>query len=214
MLQLAQTVFSATLLVIASSAAAQSVERYVVDANSTSDYSLRLCGREVLVKADGDDDTDIDFALIDPNGTTIHTDVDGSDLMITRVRPPTNCANYRLRARNLGDVANLMTITLTTTQAWQQAGDGRNRRVAIHNHTAENFYRVYFSNTGSNVWGEDRLGSEIMRARTNRTFDMTDGTGACRFDVRVVTASGVNYSRRNIDACALSTLEFGTEISH
>lgn len=203
------------LLLTAMPAAAQS-DTYLIDPRSATTINLRLCGQEVRVLADGDDDSDIDFVLTDAGGRIVHSDDDETDMMIALVRPPSPCGNYRLRAANLGGIANLLSVTLTTVRPWARTGseDGRNRRVSIHNHTAETFHQLYFSNTADGVWGEDRLGSGVMRARTSRTFDMTDGTGSCYFDVKVVTASRREYTRNNVNACTLSTLEFGTEITH
>lgn len=205
-------------MALASPAFAQSVETYRVEANSTRNLDLRLCGREIEVKANGDGDTDLDFFLKNASGNVIFRDTDDTDLMIARVEQTSGCANYKLNIVNLGNVYNRFTVSLRTlVQSAQPSGtssDGRDRRVAIHNHTAEAFNNIYFSNTASGVWGPDRLGTSVMPARTNRTFNMDDNTGACRFDVKVITRSGQEYVRRNIDACTLSTLEFGTEVSH
>lgn len=201
---------------LASSAVAQSTSTgsYRINANDDRTVDIRACGREVRIVADGDNDTDLDFVLRDASGTVVHEDSDLTDLMIARLTQSTACASYKLHVTNLGRVYNMMSLRIETTQPWSQSNDGRDRRVSIHNHTNEDFMTIRFSNTASTVWGPDRLGSGILRAHTNRTFDMDDRTGACRFDVQVTTRSGQTYTRTNVDACSISTLEFGTEINH
>lgn len=210
--QLVSVVAIAAGTMTAGPIAAQTItDNHRVEANATESYNLRLCGRTVRVVADGDGDTDLDFDLYDPNGREIHSDYDETDMMVVTVNNTSSCGNYRLKVINRGSVFNAMRLSMQTTSAW--SGDQQDRRVALHNHTAESIIEVRYSNTADENYGPNVISSPI-RARTNRTIDINDSTGACRFDVQVTTVSGRRYPRRNVDVCSISTLEFGTEISH
>lgn len=206
-------------LCMASAVQAQNVRSYRIDANSTKVIDLNLCSSAVRIKADGDNDTDLDYSIYDDDGRLVHSDNDSTDLTFATLRPRLSggCVTYTMRVRNLGDVYNTMSLEMQDQggTATANTGGGRNRMVAIHNHTAEAFTAIRFSNTADSDFGPNRMAEgEVQRARTNRTFDIDDGTGACRFDIQVTTSSGRKYMQRNIDVCAVSSVEFGTEISH
>lgn len=211
------TVLIATVASLCSAAAAQQTSNYRVEARDTDAVILNLCSNEIEVYVDGDGDTDLDFVIRDNNGRVVHEDRDGTDLTIATVRPRRpagGCVNYTLYVSNLGDVYNRYEVRLTGRDApTRGSADRQNRQIAIHNHTAESFVSLRWSNTAENTWGPNRLAS-TMGARTNRTVTVDDGTGSCRFDIMVRTASGREYTKSNIDVCAVSTVEFGTEISH
>ena len=204
--------------VLTAPADAQQTRRYRVPANTTSSYQLQLCSSEVGLRLNGDNDTDLDYWVYDNNERLVHSDTDSTDLTIVTLRPDVSngCVNYTVRVKNYGSVYNEMTAELTDRGSTAQGtDDNRDRRVAIHNHTAEGFSAVRFSNTASTTYGDNRLASgDVQRARTNRTFNIDDGSGACRFDIQVTTTSGRKYSKSNVNVCSVSTVEFGTEISH
>ena len=211
-----------TVLALGSAVQAQSTRSYRADARSTASVDLSLCSAAVSMVVRGDGDTDLDFTVKDNFGRVIHQDNDRTDRTWATLRPgvsPGNCATFTLHVKNLGNVYNSFSVALTNVEATAATAtrgsrDGRDRRVAIHNHTAENFAEIRFSNTADRGYGPNRLGSGILQARHNRTFDMDDGTGACRFDVMVKTSGGRTYTRNDVNVCTSSTIEFGTEISH
>ncbi len=201
---------------LATEAAADTSERYRVNAKSTRNVDLALCYSQVDLAARGDGDTDLDFVVRDNTGQLVHVDPDDTDVTFATLRPRgTGCPVYSLSIVNHGDVYNDVTVSLTDRgPALAARTDGRDRRVAIHNHTAETFASIFFSNTGQNTWGPDRLGTDVQRARSNRTFNIDDRTGACRFDIKARTTSGREYVSRDVNVCAVSAVEFGSDYSH
>jgi len=192
-------------------------QTYRAGANATRSIDLSLCTDNVYVSVRGDGDTDLDFTITDNFGRQVHRDFDSTDITFVTLRPriTNGCVKYVLQVQNRGTVYNNFTVT---TEDRGSRGNtqttAKNRNVAIHNHTAETINSIYFSNTADGKWGPDRLGSNVMRSSTNRSFNIDDGTGACRFDIRAVTASGREYVKNNINVCAVSTVDFGTEVSH
>lgn len=209
-----------SIILPTSGAQAQNTTSYRVDSKSSTTINLDLCATAVDVRVQGDTDTDLDFTIRDSNGAIVHSDVGRTDWTSVTLRPnvASGCKRYPLQVRNLGDVYNRFTVTVTdrpgVVAASTRIGDGRDRSISIHNHTAETIFNLYWSNTAEGSWGTDQLGSNIMRARTNRSVNVSDGTGACRFDFKIKTASGREYTKSNVDVCSVSSVEFGTEISH
>lgn len=221
LLMRATAVASAAFAVLCSSASsAQSSNSYRVDANSRKEINLNLCSPSVLLTVRGDKDTDLDFAVRDQSGRIVHSDIDGTDWTAATLRPNVSagCVDYTLEVSNLGPVYNLFSVSLrnaASTNATTRGSRGaRDRNVSVHNHMAETITNLYWSNTADSEWGADRLGAGVMRATTNRRFDVSDGTGACRFNFMVKTISGREYTKRNIDVCSVSTIDFGTEFTH
>ncbi|KQN35561.1 hypothetical protein ASG37_14555 [Sphingomonas sp. Leaf407] len=214
-------VAAAMALATAGSAAA-SERSYRADANATRSVDLSLCTNRVYVKVKGDGDTDLDFTITDDRGNVVHRDFDSTDLTFVTLTPRIDggCASYALKVQNRGSVYNNFVVTIedrgttasTTTTA---ANTGQNRRIAIHNHTAEAFRKLYWSNTAETTFPTtNRLGTSPMNAGSNRNFDVNDGSGACHFDFKVETASGRSYTKSDINVCTESSIEFGTEFSH
>lgn len=197
---------------------AQSTRTYRAEAQDVANVRLDLCSSVVQVTVRGDRDTDLDFVITDNRGNVVHRDVDGTDFTSAVLRPDVSsgCVPYQLQVANLGSVYNCFSVTLQNRDASVAAasGDGRNRRIAVHNHTAETITALRWSNTARDQWGVDQLGASVMRRSSNRTFNIDDGTGSCRYDFRAETQSGQVYTQRNVNVCAVSTVEFGTEVSH
>lgn len=195
---------------------------YRADANASRDIDLSLCSSSVYVKVKGDGDTDLDFTIKDNRGNVVHRDFDSTDLTFVTLTPrvASGCVTYVLTVQNRGSVFNDFVVTLedrgtAAPAAPVAAAGGKDRRIAIHNHTAEAFRGVFYSNTAEGKYGANRLtGGTLIRAGSNRTFDIDDGSGACHFDIKVETVSGRDYHKSDIDVCKESSVEFGTEFSH
>lgn len=195
----------------------EQAQSYRVDANDSTAIDLSLCSDNVDVTVRGDGDTDLDFTIRDNYGNTVHRDFDDTDLTFASLRPRRTggCITYVLSVQNRGDVFNNFSVTLKDSGGSSGGGNAADRRIAIHNHTAENFRSIYYSNTADDKYGSNRLtANQILRAGSNRTFDINDGTGACRFDIKVETSTGRTYEKKNVNVCAESSVEFGTEYSH
>ena len=100
--------FAALAFALATPVAAQ--DSYRIDANSTETIRLEVCSAEVMIRADGDNDTDLDFRLYGPDGRLVTSDTDLTDLFIHRLRRSSGlgCEYYRLEVTNLGSVYNQM----------------------------------------------------------------------------------------------------------
>lgn len=197
---------TAGALALATAAAAQA-QTYRVDANGERDITLKLCGSQVRVEVRGDGDTDLDFLITNPAGKAVHSDVDNTDWTVATIENSSGgCHDYTLHVENYGRVYNEFTVRLT--EIGRAAGDGRNRRVSVHNHTGETIYYVYWSNTGDDSWREDRLGSDVLLDDEEWDVEVDDGSGACRFDFKVRTASSREVVRNNINVCETTIIDF------
>lgn len=97
-----------------SPAHAQSVRNYRVEANSEFWVNLSICSPNVNIEARGDGDTDVDFTVYNPRGAVVFQDLDGTDFTGFNLRgPASGCQTYRLKLSNLGDVWNMVRVTVT-----------------------------------------------------------------------------------------------------
>ena len=88
------------------------------------------------------------------------------------------------------------------------AQDNYNRGVTILYMTGKSIYYVRYSNTSAGSYGPDRLGSrETIAPDATRDFDIDDGTGACRFDVKVTYEDDSEATIRDVNVCAVSHLD-------
>lgn len=124
----------------ATSAAAQ--DTYRVDANDTDTIQLQICDQNVLIRADGDNDTDLDFWLYGPDGRLVTSDTDTTDLFIHRLRRSSSvgCEYYRLEVKNLGSVYNQYVVSVTGNGSGGSSGGGGSG-------TVTNNYRVEANDT-------------------------------------------------------------------
>lgn len=196
----------AAALLLGAPALAQSAT-YTVDSYESQDIALTLCDPQVRVEVRGDGDTDLDFTITDPAGAVIHSDVDDTDWTVATVdNLESGCRDYNLHVENYGSVYNEYTVTLVSLGS--ASGDGRNRRVAVHNHTGETIYYVFWSNTGDDTWRQDRLGSDVLLDENEWIVEVDDGSGACRFDFKVRTANSREIVRNNVNVCEVSVVDF------
>lgn len=100
-----------------------------------------------------------------------------------------------IRAALFGTVAVLMSATASL--AWDQ-------HVTIHNDSSYDIINFYASNTGTDSWGRDRLGTQILPAGYEITLDITDNSGACHFDFRSVFEDGDEVTKMDQDVCYLT----------
>ncbi|GEM_PF-2358329 len=89
---------------------------YRVDANSTYSLNLNVCSSSLDIWVNGDNDTDLDFYLYDPQNRLVFSDTDTTDLMIYTLNSKAKsgaCLPYRLDITNLGNVYNQFEVRLT-----------------------------------------------------------------------------------------------------
>jgi hypothetical protein len=82
------------------------------------------------------------------------------------------------------------------------------RRVTIINNTGQTISRFYGSNSGTDSWEEDILGSSVLPAGASTTINFDDGTGYCTFDFKAVLSDGTPIVETNVNVCSISSVTF------
>ncbi|HTM78890.1 MAG TPA: hypothetical protein VL133_14845, partial [Devosia sp.] len=82
------------------------------------------------------------------------------------------------------------------------------RRVQINNNTDYDIIEFYASNTGTEDWEEDILGSDILPAGDSLVINIDDGTGYCKFDFLAVFEDDDQVVSSNNNVCELSEFNF------
>ena len=89
-------------------------DSFRIEANATEITDLTICNPEVRVVMSGDGDTDLDYVIRNSRGEIVHSDYglsDQSEAILYR-RNDVQCEEFELRTTNLGNVWNLLDITL------------------------------------------------------------------------------------------------------
>lgn len=186
---------------------------YRVDANGEHRVDLNICNPQVRVDIRGDGDTDLDFVIRNSRGEEVHSDYSLTDHTSTTLyrRAGMDCEPFTLVTTNLGDVYNLYQVVIedvVTGVSQRGSGDERNRAVSIENRTGQTIIYLYWSNTAASGWGEDRLGSGVLASGQDWNVTVDDASGACRFDFKAELADGREVEQRNVDVCAVYTIQF------
>jgi len=210
------TTFLAGMAATFSAPAAAQSDSYRVEARSEQTINLNICNPEVFISVRGDGDTDLDFTVRDGRGNIVHSDYDTTDITFTTLyrRADAQCENFQLKVTNLGEVWNRYEVTMQTTRSDAAASTGGssadewNREVGLVNDTKETIYYIYWSNTGASGWGDDRLGNDVLLSGDSWNVTVDDGSGACRFDFKAVTAGGREIERRDVNVCGVFTISF------
>jgi hypothetical protein len=82
------------------------------------------------------------------------------------------------------------------------------RRVTIANNTGQTISRFYGSNTGSDSWEEDILGSSVLPPGMSTTINFDDGSGYCTFDFKAVLSDGTPIVETGVNVCTTGTVTF------
>lgn len=83
-----------------------------------------------------------------------------------------------------------------------------NRTVTVVNKTKSTISAIHASNTGTSSWDEDILGQDTLAPGESVEIDMTDGTGACRFDLKAEFEDGTETIQENLDICSVGEFTF------
>jgi hypothetical protein len=194
-------------------APAMAQESYRVEANDSTTIDISICNPEVYVEVRGDGDTDLDFAVRDPRGNTVHSDYDLTDITFFTLHRQANsgCETYPMDVTNLGDVWNQFEVTMTTIRGdgvARASADSNNRSVSFVNEGKESIFYIYWSNIASSSWSADQLGSSTLPAGQSWETTVDDGSGACRFNFRAVTAGGREMLVNDFNVCTSYTITF------
>lgn len=81
------------------------------------------------------------------------------------------------------------------------AAQSLDRRVRVVNNTSQPLVKLQASNTGTNSWEEDILGTRVLGSRREIVVNLNDGTGYCMFDLKATFRSGATAIRRKVNIC-------------
>ncbi|MBV6273100.1 hypothetical protein KVP09_09250 [Alcaligenaceae bacterium CGII-47] len=83
-----------------------------------------------------------------------------------------------------------------------------NKTVTVVNKTKSVITAIHASNTGTSDWEEDILGRDTLAPGESVDIDMTDGSGACRFDLKAEFEDGTDVVQENLDVCKVGEFTF------
>ncbi len=87
--------------------------------------------------------------------------------------------------------------------------DGNNRNIAILNQTGETLNFIYWTNSATLGWGDDKLGeSSVLATGQQWNVYAGDGSNACLFDFKAVTESGREFVSTQTNICEVSSVAF------
>lgn len=82
------------------------------------------------------------------------------------------------------------------------------RRVEIINNTGFTIVEFYGSNTGSDSWEEDILGTDVLPSGSSVVINFDDRSGYCKFDFRAVFEDGEVLEKGGINICEIATFTY------
>jgi len=82
------------------------------------------------------------------------------------------------------------------------------RRVKINNKTSYVITEFYASNTGTQNWEEDILGSDVLGSGSSVMINIDDGSGYCKYDFLAVFDDGDQVVSANNNVCELAEFDF------
>jgi len=82
------------------------------------------------------------------------------------------------------------------------------RHVDIVNKTGMTMTSFYASKVGAKTWEEDILGQGTLDDGDTVNVNISDGTGACRFDFKAVFEGGSTVEKANINVCSISAFTY------
>lgn len=85
-----------------------------------------------------------------------------------------------------------------------QSKDGYDRHVTIKNRTGWTMLRLYASDSRSDDWEEDILGSDVLESGQDVRINIDDGSGACIYDFKAEFTNGQELTRSRINVCEVS----------
>ena len=82
------------------------------------------------------------------------------------------------------------------------------RKVQINNQTSYTIVEFYASNTGTNDWQEDILGSDVLASGSSVSINIDDGSGYCKYDFLAVFDDGDQLVSADNNVCELDSFNF------
>ena len=78
----------------------------------------------------------------------------------------------------------------------------------IINNTGFTIVEFYGSNTGSDSWEEDILGTDVLPSGSSVVIDFDDRSGYCKFDFRAVFEDGDVLEKGGVNICEIATFTY------
>ena len=199
---------------------------YRAPANGAVTVDLPICGQTFL-SVEGDGDTDLDYVILSSSEEQVYSDFGLTDKTYTRLSPAEGeCETFSMAVENLGDVYNVFTVEYAggddseapAAAAMQTSvdvpddtisTDGFNRNIAILNRTGESLNSVFWSNSATFDWGDDKLGdASVLAVGQQWNIYAGDSSNACLFDFKAVTGSGREITQSDINICEVTSVTF------
>lgn len=79
------------------------------------------------------------------------------------------------------------------------------RHVTIVNKTGYTIVEFYASSVGQKTWEEDILDGDTVEPGGKVRVNIDDGTGYCKYDLKVVFEDGDEVVRRGLNVCEVGT---------
>jgi hypothetical protein len=79
----------------------------------------------------------------------------------------------------------------------------QDRNVRIHNDTGVTLYRFYSTNSGSDRWGNDVMGSSTLAPGASMRLNFDNKYGYCEFDFQAEFADGSVLRRDRVNVCEI-----------
>jgi P pilus assembly chaperone PapD len=95
----------------------------------------------------------------------------------------------------------LTPVPLVTTDAWAACSDNKDRTIRVINRSNQRITKMFATNTGNTVWGDDIL-DQYIAPGSSYEVDADDGSCRCRMDLRARGANGGTWEKRNYDVCS------------
>ncbi len=109
--------------------------------------------------------------------------------------------------RFVSAAAILAAVALSAQPALAQSDGARDREVALHNHAQVSVWRFYASRVGVDSWQEDMLGGTVLFAGRQKIANIDDGSGACRYDIKVEFNGGKVLTKMGVNVCAATVID-------
>jgi hypothetical protein len=106
----------------------------------------------------------------------------------------------------ISSIASAILLTGIFAAGLTHAQSSENRVLRIHNRSGEVVRYMYVSNVGTDRWGPDQLGQDVLDQNTYVDWNIDDHSGYCRFDFKFVLADGTVETKYRYNVCAESDL--------
>ena len=91
---------------------------------------------------------------------------------------------------------------------WGAPALAADRNVDIVNQTGRTMTHFYASSSNSDTWEEDILGHDKLASGDTQPVDISDGSGACKFDFKAVFSDGSSSVRKGINVCEVGSFTY------